>query len=112
MSAKSKMKKPMAPNDPNRVPKEHRELVNKIYEVLRQGNFDVFQAQVITQAVSVIGRMSDVPGGLKAVNEIVHLITGTKDGQVYLGAILELLGMKMTEAFNKTKLTDIGFKNI
>lgn len=104
--------KNLAPNDPKRIPPAHRELVNKMFLMLQEQKYNLFEAQIVTQALSVLRNVKSEKFLSTAymIGEMAKVISEVKDGPQYLEAILQILGMKMTESLNEMSLETIGFK--
>jgi len=102
----------LAPNDPQRVPKEHRELINTVFKILASSDLDIFEAQQIASVAVILCRNKDIPVAQATMNKIIDAIKVVPEAPTYVKAITELLNMKMTEAMNKTKVSDIRFEEV
>jgi hypothetical protein len=102
---------PMAPNDPNRIPLAHRKLVNDIISVLQANDIDVFESQQIVSAAAMVARVSDLAKAQVVMNSIIEAVKETPDAQRDIQAIIQIINLKMNEALNKQKLTDIQFED-
>lgn len=102
----------LAPNDPHRIPVAHRELVNKLFDILKEKGYNIFESQVILQALSTLARTSDLPKGLDALTTIIKAVNEVVDAHRDIEAILQILGLKMTESLNDMKLGSVEFKEL
>jgi len=102
----------MSPTDPRRIPVEHRELVNRMFGILSDNGYNIFEAQVITQALSVLARTSDISKGMDTLSELVECVSKVENGHRDMEAILQILGFKMTESLNSLKLGSMEFEEI
>lgn len=104
---------PLAPNDPRRIPVEHRELVNNMIQVLTDKGYTIFEAQIVIQALSALRSVETTKfaDAVEALHQLGTMVASVKDAPQMLQAILEILGHKMTESLNKLNLGDLKFDN-
>lgn len=104
----------LAPNDPMRVPVEHRQFINKTFSLLKEKGYSNFDCQVILQSIDLAGRSSQLGflNVLKTAVEIGELYKSLAKDDSLIGTDLQVLGMKLTEALNKMALGDIAFEEI
>jgi hypothetical protein len=109
---KNPLKRQFAPNDPNRVPKAHRELINKIFEITSEAELDIFQSQHIVSAAALLCRVQDLPKAGTVLAQLLTAIHSTENAQRDIQAITEILNMKMTETMNKMQVKDLVFEKM
>lgn len=103
---------PLAPNDPNRVPKEHRHFINDTFNILKKKGYSNFDSQVVLQCMDLSARGSDFVKILKTAVELGENYQKIASDNSLLNADLQVLGMQLTAALNKMKLGDIDFQEI
>lgn len=107
-----KKEKVLAPNDPQRVPAEYRELINNIISVIRKHDFDVFESQTVISSAAVLCGIDDLEKAGIAIEEIILLLRTIPDIKVMIKAVTEIINMKMTEAMNKQKISGIDIPTL
>lgn len=102
----------LAPNDPARVPKEHREFINRTFALLKDKELNNFDAQIALQCVSQSTRSAGFLETLKTAVEVGEIYRELCKDDGLLNTDLEVLGMQLTAAMNKMKFGDIEFQEI
>ena len=82
--------KVMAPNDPNRIPLAHRKLVNELFEILDENSYNIYDAQVITQTLSILARGKDMSKNMTTLVQLVEAVTKVENGERDIEAILQI----------------------
>ncbi|HZS47236.1 MAG TPA: hypothetical protein VFC63_19335 [Blastocatellia bacterium] len=100
----------LAPNDPKRVPEEHRKFINEMFKVLVDANLNNFDAQIVSQVISHAANSDQFARVLELAYQIALKYPGTD--KVLLTTDLQILGMKLNEAFNKMGLKEVPFEEI
>jgi hypothetical protein len=100
----------LAPNDPKRVPVEHRTFINEMVKTLVDAKLNNFDAQIVSQVISHAATSENFLKVLELAGEIVKKYPG--NDKVLLVTDLQVLGMKLNEAFNKMELNVVPFEEV